>query len=302
MGELRVYSGGKAAMTPQARTFFDPATSTVTHLVFDPAKGVGAIIDPVLDFDLKSGRLASHSADLVLDEVTKLGLSIAWILETHPHADHLTAAGYLRDKTGAKTAIGARIVDIQKHFKPMFEADDLAGDGREFDRLLSDGDRLPLGELTIEVMATPGHTPVCMTYLVGDTAFMGDTLFMPDYGSARCDFVGGDAAALYGSIRRIMSLPDDTRLFTGHDYRPAGRDHAAWESTVAEQKAHNIHAHVGVREEAFVAMRNGRDANLEPPALMLPALQVNIRGGALPPATAAGHVFLKIPVRSTLGA
>jgi glyoxylase-like metal-dependent hydrolase (beta-lactamase superfamily II) len=288
-------------MTPQVRTFFDPATSTATHLLFDPAKGIGAIIDPVLDFDPKSGRLTSGSADQVLDVAAALGLTIAWILETHPHADHLTAAGYLGRKTGAKTAIGARIVDIQKHFKPMFEADDVSADGREFDRLLADGDRLPIGDLTIEVMATPGHTPACVTYLVGDVAFMGDTLFMPDYGSARCDFVGGDAAALYRSIRRIMSLPDETRLFTGHDYRPAGRDAAAWESTVAEQKAHNIHAHIGVSEEAFVAMRKARDAHLEPPVLMLPSLQVNIRGGALPPATDQGHVFLKIPVRSSLG-
>lgn len=288
-------------MTPQVRTFFDPATSTATHMVFDPAKGIGAIIDPVLDFDPKSGRLTSGSADQVLDVAAALGLTIAWILETHPHADHLTAAGYLKEKTGAKTAIGAQIVGIQKHFKPMFEADDVSADGREFDRLLDDGDRLPLGDLTIEVMATPGHTPVCLTYLVGGAAFMGDTLFMPDYGSARCDFVGGDAAALYRSIRRIMSLPDETRLFIGHDYRPAGRDAAAWESTVAEQKAHNIHAHIGVSEEAFVAMRRGRDAHLEPPVLMLPSLQVNIRGGNLPPPTDQGHVFLKIPVRSSLG-
>lgn len=287
-------------MTPQVRTFFDPATSTATHLVFDPAKGVGAIIDPVLDYDPKSGRVASRSADQVLAEAARLNLTLAWILETHPHADHLTAADYLKRKTGATTAIGARIIDIQKHFKPMFEADDLAADGREFDRLLEDGDRLPLGGLTIEVMATPGHTPVCVTYVVGDAAFMGDTLFMPDYGSARCDFVGGDAAALYRSIRKIMALPEDTRLFTGHDYRPASRAEPAWESTIADQKAHNIHAHIGVSEEAFTAMRKSRDANLEPPVLMLPSLQVNIRGGALPPATDAGHVFLRIPVRSSL--
>ncbi|HEY1414378.1 MAG TPA: MBL fold metallo-hydrolase [Caulobacteraceae bacterium] len=287
-------------MTPQVRTFFDPATSTATHLVFDPAKGVGAIIDPVLDFDPKSGRVASRSADQVLEGAAALGLTISWILETHPHADHMTAAGYLKKKTGAKTAIGARILDIQKHFKPMFEAEDVSADGREFDRLLADGDRLPLGELTIEVMATPGHTPVCVTYRVGNAAFMGDTLFMPDYGSARCDFVGGDAAALYRSIQKLFALPDDTRLFTAHDYKPAGRDEAAWESTVAEQRAHNIHAHIGVSEEAFVAMRKGRDAYLEPPVLMLPSLQVNIRGGALPPATELGHVFLKIPVRSSL--
>lgn len=287
-------------MTPQVRTFFDTTTSTATHLVFDPAKGVAAIIDPVLDFDPKSGRLTRRSADQVLESVATLGLTVTWILETHPHADHMTAAGYLKAKTGAKTAIGARIVDIQKHFKPMFEAEDVSTDGREFDRLLGDGDRLPLGNLTIEVMATPGHTPVCVTYLVGDTAFMGDTLFMPDYGSARCDFVGGDAATLYRSIRKIMSLPDDTRLFTGHDYRPAGRDEPAWESTVAEQKSHNIHAHIGVSEEAFVAMREGRDTHLEPPVLMLPSLQVNIRGGDLPPPTDQGHVFLRIPVRSML--
>jgi glyoxylase-like metal-dependent hydrolase (beta-lactamase superfamily II) len=289
-------------MTTQVRTFFDPATSTATHLVFDPHKGEAAIIDPVLDFDAKSGRLASQSADQVLEAVNGLGLTVVWILETHPHADHLSAAGYLRRKTGGKTAIGARIVDIQKHFKPMFEADDLTCDGRQFDRLVNDGDELPLGGLAIEVMATPGHTPVCVTYLVGDAAFMGDTLFMPDYGSARCDFVGGDAAALYRSIRRIMSLPDETRLFTGHDYKPAGRDTAAWESTVAQQKTANIHAHIGVSEEAFVAMRNGRDAGLEPPALMLPSLQVNIRGGELPPPTSAGHVYLRIPVRSSLDA
>lgn len=289
-------------MTPQVRTYFDPETSTATHLVFDPAKGVGTIIDPVLDYDAKSGRVASRSADHVLEEAAKLNLTIAWVLETHPHADHLTAADYLRRKTRAKTAIGARIVDIQKHFKPMFEAEDVAGDGREFDRLLNDGDTLPLGNLTIRVMATPGHTPVCVTYLVGDAAFMGDTLFMPDYGSARCDFVGGDPATLYRSIRKILSLPDNTRLFTAHDYRPAGRAEPAWESTIADQKAHNIHAHIGVSEEAFTAMRKSRDANLAPPVLMLPSIQVNIRGGALPPATETGHVFLKIPVRSSLRA
>jgi glyoxylase-like metal-dependent hydrolase (beta-lactamase superfamily II) len=285
---------------PEVRTFFDPVTSTATHLVFDPKDKVGAIIDPVLDYDAKSGRLGAASADKVLAGAAELGLSIAWILDTHPHADHLSAGDYLRRKTGAPLAIGARIIDIQKHFKPMFEADELAVDGSQFDRLLEDGDRLPLGSLTIEAMATPGHTPVCMTYRVGDAAFMGDTLFMPDYGSARCDFVGGDAAALYRSVRRILSLPDDTRLFTGHDYKPAGRDHVSWESTVAEQKAHNLHLHDGVSEETFVAMRKGRDTGLEPPVLMLPALQVNIRAGGLPPATASGHVYLRIPLRLNL--
>lgn len=289
-------------MKPEVRTFFDPATSTASHLVFDPGRKVAAIIDPVLDFDAKSGRLASRSADALLAASAELGLTVAWILETHPHADHLTAGDYLRGKTGSPLAIGEHIVEIQKHFKPMFEADDLVADGREFDRLLKDGDRLPLGDLTIEVLHTPGHTPVCVTYLVGDAAFMGDTLFMPDYGSARTDFVGGDAATLYRSVHRILSLPADTRLFTGHDYRGPGRDHTAWESTVADQKAHNIHLHDGVSEEDFVAMRKGRDAVLDPPVLMLPSVQVNIRGGALPPETAPGHIFLRIPVRSSLGA
>ena len=283
-------------MTPHVQTFFDKATSTATHLVSDPATGVAAIIDPVLDFEPKAARLSTASADAVLAAVRDQGLTLAYVLETHAHADHLSAADYIRRQTGAAVVIGAQITEVQKAFIPRFEADDVTEDGRVFDRLLAEGDVLPFGELEIGVLHTPGHTPACVTYLIGDAAFVGDTLFMPDYGTARADFPGGDAATLYRSTRKILALPGDTRIFVGHDYLPAGREDFRWETTVAQQRAGNIHVRDGVDEAAFVALREERDATLAAPTLILPSLQVNIRAGALPPASPAGNVFLRLPV------
>ncbi|MBR7619340.1 MBL fold metallo-hydrolase [Phenylobacterium sp. 20VBR1] len=281
-------------MTPKVQAFFDPATSTATYLVSDGK--TAAIIDPVLDFEPKGGKLSTGSADAVLKAVSDQDLTLAYVLETHAHADHLSAADHIRRRTGVPVVIGAEITKVQKVFAPFFEMENLAPAGADFDRLVKDGDELPLGELGIRVLHTPGHTPACVTYLIGDAAFVGDTLFMPDYGTARADFPGGDAATLYRSIRRIMTLPPQTRVFVGHDYLPAGRTEVAWESTVADEKAHNIHAHDGVDEADFVAMRQARDATLAPPTLILPSLQVNIRAGALPAPSPGGHIFLKLPV------
>lgn len=280
-------------MTPNVQTFFDKATFTATYLVSDPATGAAAVIDPVLDFEPKAARLSTRSADAVLGAVREQGLDLKWILETHAHADHLTAGDYIRGKTGAKLIIGARITEVQSLFGGVFEIE--AGPV-VFDRLIEEGETLPLGDLTVGVLHTPGHTPACVTYLIGDAAFIGDTMFMPDYGTARADFPGGDAAALYRSIRRILDLPPGTRLFTGHDYLPEGRETFAWESTIAEQRAANVHVHDGVDEATFVAMRQARDATLAAPVLILPSLQVNIRGGALPAASPGGHIYLKLPV------
>ncbi len=283
-------------MQPDVQTFFDPATSTASYLVSDPATRTAAIIDPVLDFEPRSATLSTASADRLLDAVREQGLTLAYVLETHAHADHLSAADIIRSRTGAAVVIGAHIGEVQKTFIAKFEAFDVTPDGGAFDRLVADGDRLALGDLTIRVLHTPGHTAACVTYLIGDAAFVGDTLFMPDYGTARADFPGGDAAVLYRSIRRILALPPETRMFVGHDYLPSGRASHRWETTVAEQRAHNVQAHDGVDEAAFTAMRRARDATLAAPALILPALQVNIRAGALPPPSAQGGVFLRLPV------
>ena len=283
-------------MTPRVQAFFDPATSTASYLVSDPATGTAAIIDPVLDFEPKAARLSTRSADALLAAVAEQGLTLAYVLETHAHADHLSAADYIRRKTGAQVAIGAHIADVQKVFAPVFEADDVTPDGKVFDRLLQDDDVLPLGDLAIHVMHTPGHTQACVSYLIGDAAFVGDTLFMPDYGTARADFPGGDAATLYRSIRKILDLPPATRVFVGHDYLPPGRSEFRWETTVGEQRARNVHVHDGVGEAEFVAMRQARDATLAAPTLILPSLQVNIRAGALPPPSPGGHVYLRLPV------
>ncbi len=285
-------------MTPLIQATFDPATSTVSYIVADPASGEAAIIDPVLDFDAKSARVSTASADALLAALARQDLRLTHVLETHAHADHLSAADYLRAKTGATIVIGAHIREVQETFIPLFEADDLKSDGKVFGRLVEDGDTIPLGQLAIRVMHTPGHTPACVTYLIGDAAFVGDTLFMPDYGTARADFPGGDAAALYRSIREILALPGSTRIFVGHDYLPAGRDQIRWETTVAEQLAENIHVHDGVSEDAFVAMRQARDATLAAPNLILPSLQVNIRAGAMPPASPGGHIFLRLPINA----
>jgi glyoxylase-like metal-dependent hydrolase (beta-lactamase superfamily II) len=282
---------------PAIEAFFDEATFTVTYLVSDPATGRAAIVDPVRDYDHKSGKASTQSADRVLARARERGLAVDWILETHAHADHLTAAPHLKTRTGAKVVIGEHIRAVQKIFKGVFNAKDVSEDGREFDRLVSDGERLALGNLEIEVMHLPGHTPADVAYRTGDAVFVGDTIFMPDYGTARADFPGGDAATLYRSIQRLLSLPDETRLFMCHDYKAPGRDHYAWESTVAEECARNIHVHDGVDEAAFVDLRNRRDATLAAPVLLLPSVQVNIRAGNLPPPEANGVSYLKIPVR-----
>jgi glyoxylase-like metal-dependent hydrolase (beta-lactamase superfamily II) len=283
---------------PHVQSFFDPATFTVTYVVHDPATKQAAVIDPVLDFTPRNGRTATRSADAVLDYIAAEGLSLAWLLETHAHADHLSAGHYLHGKTGAPVVIGGHITQVQEAFAALYEADDVVPDGSQFDRLVGEGDVLPLGELEIRVLHTPGHTPACVTYLIGDAAFTGDTLFMPDYGTARSDFPGGSASDLYRSIRKILALPPETRMFVGHDYLPAGRTEYRWETTVAEQRVRNVHIHDGVDEASFVTSRQARDATLDAPVLILPALQVNIRAGALPPASPGGHVYLRIPVNA----
>lgn len=283
-------------MNPTVQTFFDPATFTATHLVIDADTKTAAVIDPVLDFEPKGGKLSTQSADAVLKTIADQGLTLAYVLETHAHADHLSAGDHIRRRSGARLVIGAAITKVQQVFAPMFDADDVAADGSQFDILLSEGDTLPLGALTISVLHTPGHTPACNTYLIGDAAFVGDTLFMPDYGTARADFPGGDARTLYQSIRRILALPGETRIFVGHDYLPAGRSNYRWETTVAQEASDNIHVHTGTSEDAFVTMREARDKTLAPPTLILPSLQVNIRGGAMPPASPSGKIFLRLPV------
>jgi len=282
------------AGAPEITAFFDEATNSVSYLVADPATRVAAVIDPVLDFDAASGTIATRSAAAIFAAALEQGLSVAWVLETHAHADHLSAASLIRERTGAKVGIGAGIAEVQRTFAPMLGVDDLRAE--DFDRLFDDGDRVALGDLEIEVIATPGHTPACLTYRIGDAAFVGDTLFMPDYGTARCDFPGGDARRLYRSMRRILSLPRETRLFMCHDYKAPGRDTFAWETTVGEQLDRNVHIGGGVEESAYVNMRETRDGTLKAPKLLYPAIQVNIRGGRLPPADEQGRRFLTLPL------
>ncbi len=282
---------------PIIRSFFDEATNTVSHLVADSHSGAAAVIDPVLDFNPASGQVATASAEKILAAAGKEDWCICWVLETHAHADHLSAANFIKGKTGATTAIGEGILNVQKAFGPLLGATDVEADGSDFDRLVADGERLELGTLDIEVIATPGHTPACVTYLVGDdVAFVGDTLFMPDFGTARCDFPGGDARQLYRSIRRLLSLPEDTRLFMCHDYKAPGRDTFAWETTVGEERRSNPHVRDGISEDEFVAMREGRDASLPVPKLLYPSIQVNIRAGRLPPADVNGRRYIRIPL------
>ena len=283
---------------PQIAAFFDPATFTVSYVVHDPATLRAAIIDPVLDFSARNARTATRSADALLTYVAAAGLHVDWLLETHAHADHLSAGHYLHERTDAPLVIGQEITAVQQTFAPLFEASDVVPDGRQFDRLVRDGDVLPLGSLTLTVIHTPGHTPACVSYLIGDAVFVGDTLFMPDYGTARADFPGGSASALYRSINKILALPAQTRMFVGHDYLPAGRSDYRWETSVAEQNASNVHIREGVGEAEFVAMRQARDATLEAPALILPALQVNIRAGAMPPASPGGHIYFRLPINA----
>lgn len=285
-------------MHPAVRTFFDEATFTATHVAWDPETKRAAIIDSVLDYEVKSGRTSTASADKVIAFVEEQGLSVDWILETHVHADHLSAAPYLKQKLGGKVAIGSKISAVQGVFKQVYNAgESFATDGRQFDKLFDDGETFRIGGVEVRVMHTPGHTPACAVYVVGDAAFVGDTLFMPDFGSARCDFPGGDAAQLYRSIRRVLDLPPETRLFMCHDYAPGGREYR-WETTVAAQRAENIHVRDGVTEAEFVAMRTKRDKELAMPTLILPSVQVNMRAGALPPAEDNGVHYLKIPLNA----
>jgi glyoxylase-like metal-dependent hydrolase (beta-lactamase superfamily II) len=277
---------------------YDAATHTVTYLVFDPVSRTAAVVDPVHDYEPKAARLTTQSADALLARIEALGLSLEWVLETHVHADHLTAADYLRGRTGAKVVVGERIGDVQQRFGPLFDPEGGVPPITLFDQLVGDGDELALGGLTIKVMATPGHTQTCVSYRIGDAIMVGDTVFMPDYGTARTDFPGGDATDLYRSIRRILALAPETRVLTGHDYQPAGRPAPAWEASVAEHRAHNIHIHDGIDEASFVAMRQAKDKTLEPPGLILPSLQVNIRAGALPKASANGRTYLHLPVNA----
>lgn len=281
---------------PLVRAFFHEPTYTVSYLVWDPQTLRGAIIDSALDFDQKSGRTGTHSAQKLLDAVREEGVTVAWLLETHAHADHLSAAPFLKRATGAPVVIGEQIKTVQGVFKDVFNLEDVTPDGRPFDRLVKDGDILELGALTIEVMHTPGHTPACVSYRIGDAVFVGDTLFMPDYGTARTDFPGGDARTLYRSIRKILALPSETRVFLCHDYKAPGRDAFAWETTVGAERAHNIHIHDGIAEDAFVSMREARDRTLDMPALILPSIQVNIRAGELPPKEGNGVRYLKLPL------
>ena len=286
-----------APPAPTVEGFFDAATHTLTYLVADLATGTAAVIDPVLDFDPASGRTSTASLEQVLARVAERGLTLERVLETHAHADHLTGADEIRRRTGAPIGIGSRITEVQKVFGTLFEAHDVSADGVVFDSLYADGARFTLGSLPVEVLHTPGHTPACVSYVIGDAAFVGDTLFMPDYGTARTDFPGGDAATLFASIRKLLALPGETRVFVGHDYLPGhGRHIFAWETTITAERAENIHVHDGVDEATFVAMRQTRDATLGAPALILPSLQVNIRAGALPPMDADGRRYLKTPL------
>lgn len=283
-------------MKPQIQAFFDDATWTVSYVVFDKTGGHCALVDSVLDYDPNSARTRTHSADRLVEFVQNQGLTVQWILETHAHADHLSAAHYLRKKLGGKIAIGAAITRVQDMFKAIFHLEpEFHPDGSQFNHLFHDEELFHIGQLEARALAVPGHTPACMAYQVADAVFVGDTLFMPDVGTARCDFPGGNAHTLYQSVRKLLSLPDETRLFMCHDYPPAGRT-AAWQTTVADQRAHNIHVHDGVTEEAFVELRTRRDATLEMPVLILPSVQVNIRAGAMPPPEDNGVTYLKIPV------
>ena len=284
-------------MHPDVAAFFDPATNTITYLVQDPAGRACAVIDSVLDFDQASGRTGTSSADAVIAMIRARGLDLHWILETHVHADHLSAAPYIQEQLGGQIGIGERITVVQQTFGNIFnEGTRFQRDGSQFDRLFGDGDSLSVGQVRATVLHTPGHTPACLTYVIGDAAFVGDTLFMPDFGTARCDFPGGSADAMFDSVQKILALPDATRIFVGHDYKAPGREVFAWESTVAEQKARNIHIGAGRSKADFVALRQARDATLAMPRLILPSLQVNMRAGQMPEPEANGTSYLKLPL------
>ena len=291
-----------ASPAPVIQAFFDEPTNTVSYLVSDPATRRAAVIDPVLDFDNRSGTVDVRSVQAVLAAADKAGLTIEWALETHAHADHLSGAPYIKAKTGAKIGIGEHIKDVQRIFRPLFNAEDLRTDGSDFDRLFADGETFRIGELVVEVLHTPGHTPADIAYKIGDAVFVGDTLFMPDYGTARADFPGGDAGQLYRSIQRLLKLPPETRLFMCHDYKAPGRDVYAWETTVRAEREDNVHLRGGVTEAEFVAMREKRDATLAAPTLLLPSIQVNMRAGRFPQAQQNGVHYLQLPVRVRPGA
>jgi len=281
---------------PDVKAFFDEATFTVSYVVSDPATARAAIIDPVLDFDPTSGRTSTASADQIIAHVSENNLAADWILETHVHADHISGAPYLKENLGGRTAIGSGVTAVQETFKGVFNLTDISTDGSQFDQLFSDGDTFSVGEINGRVIATPGHTPACVTYVIGDSAYVGDTLFMPDFGTSRTDFPGGSAAQLYSSIQKILGLPDDMRLFMCHDYKAPGRDEYAWETTVAEQRDSNVHINKQVSKEEFVATREGRDSQLGMPKLLLPAIQVNMRAGQFPGPEDNGIRYLKIPL------
>ena len=287
---------------PIIKAFFDQPTNTISYLVADPVTRRAAVIDPVLDFDQRDGTVDIRSVEAILAAANQEKLTIEWVLETHAHADHLSGAPYIKSKTGARIGIGEHIKDVQRIFRPVFNAEDLRTDGSDFDRLFADGETFGIGDLVVEVLHTPGHTPADLSYKIGDAVFVGDTLFMPDYGTARADFPGGDANQLYRSIQRLLHLPDDTRLFMCHDYKAPGRDDYAWETTVGEQRENNVHLRGGVTEAAFVAMRQARDATLSAPTLLLPSIQVNIRAGRFPKAESNGVHYLLLPVRARSGA
>ena len=284
-------------MKPDVKAFFDDATNTISFVVRDPQGSACAIIDSVLDFDYASGRTDTRSADAIVDHVNAENLDVQWILETHVHADHLSAAPYLQEKVGGQIGIGDNIKIVQDTFGKVFnEGTEFERDGSQFDALFVDGSTFHIGQLRGDVLHTPGHTPACLTYVIGDAAFVGDTLFMPDFGTARCDFPGGSSETLFNSVQKILALPDETRIFVGHDYKAPGRDEFAWETTVAEQKASNIHVGEGKTKDDFVEMRDTRDATLAHPKLIIPSLQVNMRAGNMPEADENGDVFLKVPV------
>jgi glyoxylase-like metal-dependent hydrolase (beta-lactamase superfamily II) len=282
---------------PAIHAFFDEPTNTVSYIVADPATKEAAFIDPVLDYDPGASEVDTRSVEAMLRFAKDKGYQVTWTLETHAHADHLSGSPYVKAKTGAKIGIGEHIQDVQRIFRPVFDANDLKTDGSDFDHLFRDGERFKIGELDAEVLYTPGHTPADITYKIEDAAFVGDTLFMPDYGTARADFPGGDAHQLYRSIRKLISLPDETRLFMCHDYKSPDRNFYAWETTVKEEREKNVHVKEGVSEEAFVQMREARDATLSAPRLLLPSIQVNIRAGKFPPAHVNGVSYLTIPVK-----
>ena len=283
-------------MQSSVSSFFHQATNTITHVVRALEESAAVIIDSVLDFDAKSGRTGTEAADTIIDFVRRNDLSVEWILETHVHADHLTAAPYLKEKLGGQIGVGAGITVVQEGFSKIFNTgSEFTTDGSQFDRLFADGERLVVGPMTIEILHTPGHTPACVTYVIGDAVFVGDTIFMPDFGTARTDFPGGDAAALYRSINRILSLPPEARLFMCHDYGPGGREYK-WETTVAEERAQNVHIRDGISEEQFIKTRTERDGELSMPALLLPSVQINMRAGKFPPVEDNGVSYLKLPL------